>query len=53
VGIRHAAAAPIGVGDAFERTTNAGDHLRQRGEVRRMVVGGQDVHMLGREPIPP
>ena len=52
-GIRYAPATPIGVGNALERPTDAGDHLRQRGEVRRMVFGDQHVHVLGREPVPP
>jgi hypothetical protein len=53
VWIRHAAAIPIGVDHAIERATDAGNHLRERGEVRRMVVGGQHVHVLRGQPIPP
>ena len=53
VWIRHAPAAAIGVDDPLKRPTDAGDHLRQRGKVRRMVLGDQDVRVFGREPVPP
>ena len=53
VWIRHAPAAAIGVDHPLKRPTDAGDHLRQRGKVRRMVFGDQDVRVFGLERVAP
>src|SRR5690606_33600842 len=51
--VRHALPAAVRVEDVAERAADPRDHLCEWREMRRVLLGHEDVRMLGRQAVPP